>query len=527
MKKALAIVLALCLLLSVSSAFALELLPAGDTYPIDTDATISWYVQASLSPHDVYADWTQSPFHTGLIEKTGVNIDWSFPTTGSDGGTYTNTLLAEPSTLPNILGVSKMSDASMYLSEGIIWDLTDYIEEYAPAYYAFLHTNPAYDKALKTDDGKYYAFGFFREDGGWNDSYRGPVVRTDWLEEQGLEIPKTISEFENVIRVFNEAYGAQFTFAWSRFQDGALEGAFGGYATSSATWYVKDGEVGLGNTTEEWRDYVSWLHKLNEEGLFDQDNFSLTDTTVKAKVHDDKVGISMTSMGQLNNWNKEEVAAGREGTWIGIPYPTDDDGNISSIFGGSGIGGYTYMISKTADEETMKLCLQVLDYAYTQEGFLYWNFGVQGVSWDYDENGEPAFLPLVTEDTDTDPMTKYNGATWGSACIQATKLLYLKNSPVAIAANDTWFYSVPAEVSSGWKWPNGTTFTVEENDELSLLNASNIGTYASESFAKFVNGDLDIDDDAVWEEYLANYNTYNLPRILEIRQACYDRYLAR
>ena len=75
MKKALSILLALVLTLSLSQAFALELLPAGDTYPIDTDATISWYVQASLSPHEVFADWTQSPFHTGLSEKTGVMID--------------------------------------------------------------------------------------------------------------------------------------------------------------------------------------------------------------------------------------------------------------------------------------------------------------------------------------------------------------------------------------------------------------------------------------------------------------------
>lgn len=63
---------------------------------------------------------------------------------------------------------------------------------------------------MKTDDGRYYAFGFFREDGGWNDSYQGPVVRKDWLDECGLEIPETISEFENVIRVFNEKYGATF-----------------------------------------------------------------------------------------------------------------------------------------------------------------------------------------------------------------------------------------------------------------------------------------------------------------------------
>ena len=90
----------------------------------------------------------------------------------------------------------------------IIWDLTDYIQEYAPDYYAFLQTNPAYDKAMKDDQGRYYTFGFFREDGGWNDTYEGPVVRKDWLDECGLEVPKTISEFENVIRVFNEKYGA-------------------------------------------------------------------------------------------------------------------------------------------------------------------------------------------------------------------------------------------------------------------------------------------------------------------------------
>jgi putative aldouronate transport system substrate-binding protein len=31
----------------------------------------------------------------------------------------------------------------------------------------------------------------------------------------------------------------------------------------------------------------------------------------------------------------------------------------------------------------------------------------------------------------------------------------------------------------------------------------------------------------VWEKYLADFETYNLSRITEIRQACYDRYAAR
>lgn len=527
MKKLLAAVLVLCLALSMVPAFALELMSGADIYPIDTDKTITWYAQDGLTPHEKFADWKESPFHLGMIKETGINIEWIFPTTGTDGGVYTNTLLADPSNLPNIMQGYFMNDAAQYLQDEIFWDLTPYIQEYAPAYYAFLQSNPAYDKAMKTDEGKYYAFNFFREDGGWNDTYRGPVVRKDWLDECGLEIPKTISEFENVIRVFNEKYGAKFSFAWSRFKDGGLEGAFGAYGTSTLTYYVKDGEVGIAQTDEEWRDYVAWLNGLFNDGLFDQDNFSLDDTSIKAKVHNNEVGISMTSMGQLNNWMKEAAAAGSTENWVAIPYPTDDDGNISAIFGGLGIGNKTACISKCTDEETMKLCLQALDYAYTQEGFLYWNYGTKGVSWDYNENGEPAFTALVNDDPDTDPMIKYNGATWGSSCIQATNLLYLKNSQVAIDANDLWFYSVPAEVSSGWKWPNGTTFTVAESDELKLI-AQALDTYSSENFANFVTGVSDINDDSVWESYLAAYDSqYNLERVLEIRQACYDRYLER
>jgi len=528
MKKILAIILSLCLLMTSASAFALELISGAETYPLTTDKSITFYTMGAPAPHEKYADWKESPFHTGLSEMTGVDIQWLFPTTGADGQTFTNTLLASPDTLPNIL-YTAVEDVAALLADGVIWDLTEYLPEYAPAFYAYLQANPARDKAMKTDDGKYYTFDFFREDGGWNDTYRGPVVRKDWLEECGLEIPKTISEFENVIRVFNAKYGAQFSFAWKRFKNGGLEGAFGAYGSATAAYYVKDGKVGLAQVQPEWREYVSWMNMLYEEGLFDQDSFSLDDTSIKAKVHTDRVGISMTSMGQMNNWNKEREAEGKEAVWVGVPYPTADDGSISSVFGGSGIGlnGYCTVISKNTDEETMKVCLQVLDYAFTQEGYLYWNYGKQGLSWDYDQNGEPVFLPLVTEDTDTDAMTKYNGTTFGGPAIQATKLLHLKNSKAAVEANDIWFYSAPVEATAGDKWPTGTTFTIDESDEMSLLNPSNIDTYSSEAFANFLTGVRDIDDDATWESYLADYGTYNLDRILEIRQACYDRYLAR
>lgn len=533
MKKVLALVLAMALLLATAPAFALELLSAGDTYPLTTDKTIRWYSQDGINPHEKFKDWTESPFHTKLAENLGVDIQWEFPTTGTDGGVYTNALLADPYNLPEIMEGYFMNDATLYLDDEVIWDLTPYIQEYAPAYYAFLQTNPAYDKAMKTDDGRYYTFGFFREDGGWNDSYLGPVVRKDWLDECGLDIPTTISEFENVIRVFKEKYGAQFSFSWSRVNGagGGLCGAFGAYALSNDTYYVKDGKVGYAMAQPEWRDLVAWYANLWSEGLLDQDILTLDDTSIKAKIHNDQCGISITSMGQLNIWNNERVADGKEPVWVGIPYPTGEDGTLSCVFGGFGIGTHTTVITKSADEETMKLCLQMLDYAYTQEGFLYWNYGTEGETWVMGDDGVPKFTSVVTDDKDTDPMTKYNGATWGNACIQATNLLYLKNSQVAIDANDTWFYIYDDEeknlaVTGGWKWPVGSTFTLEESDELSLI-ANGINTYASEAFSSFLTGSTDINDDAAWDSYIAGYENHNLARVLEIRQACYDRFQAR
>ena len=185
----------------------------------------------------------------------------------------------------------------------------------------------------------------------------------------------------------------------------------------------------------------------------------------------------------------------------------------------------------------MKLCLQALNYAYTKEGFLFWNYGIEGESWEWsEETGLPKWTALVADDKSSDPMIKYNGATWSGSCIQATNLLYLKNSQASIDANDAWFYlgmgrdnadmDRVLEITSSHKWPNGVTFTTEEADELDLYTA-NLGTYVVEQCTGFLVGNQDVNDDALWNAYLSGLNQYHADRVLELRQNCLDRYLAR
>ena len=526
MKKVLALVLAAILILGCVPALAeLNLVSGEGVYPLKTDVTLSWYVGDGYVLNDAYATWQDSPFHTGLIEQTGVNIDWSFPTVGADRNAAFNTLMSSEQ-LPDIICYYFMNDASRYLEEGVIRDLTPYIQQYAPAYYAFLQSNPVYDKAMKTDDGKYYAFGFFREDGGWNDTYLGPVIRQDWLKECGLEAPKTISDWDKVLRTFNEKYGAKLSFAWTRFNTTGISGAFGAFGASTLQYYIDEaGKVQLAQAQPEWAAYVKQLNKWWADGLIDQDIFTLDDTGAKTKALNGEIGIGITSMGQLSNWVKEAQAAGNGADWIGLQYPTGDDGKLSMVFGGTGVGTNVGVVTSSCTDEELETALRVLDYAYTKEGFLYWNYGKQGVSWDYGADGKPAYTELVTKDPDglNNAISKFGGTTWSGNCLQSTNLLYMKNTPVSIAANDLWFYPNEA-VTSKWKMPSGFTQTTDESDDLDLY-VTQLTTYVAESFAKFVTGEASIDTD--FAAFQAKLDEMGLQKVLELRQAAYDRYLAR
>ena len=66
--------------------------------------------------------------------------------------------------LPDIIWYSFAADAESLLEDGIIRDLTDLLPKYAPNYWKFLQENPLYYKSMMTDSGKFFGFGFFRED---------------------------------------------------------------------------------------------------------------------------------------------------------------------------------------------------------------------------------------------------------------------------------------------------------------------------------------------------------------------------
>ena len=128
--------------------------------------------------------------------------------------------------------------------------------------------------------------------------------------------------------------------------------------------------MNLAHVQPEYKNYLTKLNDWWKAGYIDQDFISLDDTAVRAKAQNREMSVSITSMGQISNWERDANENNTGAKWIALSYPKSDDGNISMVFGGKGIGEVAGTISTNCPEEKIPLVMRALDYAYTDEGFL-------------------------------------------------------------------------------------------------------------------------------------------------------------
>ena len=63
----------------------------------------------------------------------------------------------------------------------------------------------------------------------------------------------------------------------------------------------------------------------------------------------------------------------------------------------------------------------------------------------------------------------------------------------------------------------------EENEKIATYSVT-IDSYVSESIARFITGDLDLDTD--WDSYIDELNSFGLEDYIATIQSGYDRWLA-
>ncbi len=327
------------------------------------------------------------------------NCDVEFVWTPSD--TYQDKLgitLAQGDDMPMIMQVDSYANVLAAAKAGAFWDLTEYIKD-AEKYPNLSQANPNVNKAM-TVDGKLIGIYRTRPLGrnGWG-------YRQDWADKLGLSEPKTVEDLYNMMYQFtygdpdgngvDDTYGLDLCKYMGPFD--IMQTWFG----CGNQWVEKDGNLVPVHQTEEYKEALDWFRKMYEDGLVYSD-FAVRDTTTWLDgMYNGECGVYIDLIGNAKKvweyFNTNEIPAVTGDGFASMKLMTGlakDENSDPKSLATTGFGGYFVITKAAKTEEDVEKCLEFLDKIGDNEMQLLTGYGLEGIHWEEDENGEMVRLNL-------------------------------------------------------------------------------------------------------------------------------------
>ena len=504
-----------------------ELIPevtTTDTYPIETDAEISYWVALNANVAAYAGSMNDTEMAKYLQEETGINVKFTHPATGQEKEKFN--LMVASRDLTDIVETdwyNYTGGPDKAITDKVIYPLDEALEKVSPNFKAYLAENPDVAGQVQTDSGQYYIYPFVTK----ADKLRtcvGFMIRQDLLDEAGLEIPETIDEWETVLLKFKElGVKTPISMQFKNSNMDTMSNFMGAFGIQSG-WYVENDTVKFGQYEEAYRDYLTTMARWYEEGLIDSGFADEDSKRISAMVISGDVGaVSGWNGSGFGSWIPGLEAAVDGATLVPVPYvaqnkgETPFTGHIMSVVGGSGA-------AITTSCKNVEVAARLLDYGFSEAGHMMYNFGREGVSYEMVDN-VPTYTDIIL---DTE---KNGGLSVSQAMSKYIRACY--NGPFE-QDPDYLFQMYPLEVQKEavevWSQTDAkihklplTIMTEEENKEFSEI-MSDINTFREEKLAKIVSGQESVD---TIDSYYETLKGLNMERAIELQQAAYDRYLAR
>lgn len=457
--------------------------------------------------------------------QTGVHIEY-MPLSTSASSEQFNVMIASGE-YPDMIGwgLNYASGDATAVEEEVYLDLTEIIAEYAPNYYNLLANDEELLESALTDEG--YITNFFALVTEDDLASFGPAIRTDLLEELGMDKPYTIDEYYEVLTAFkNELDIAEplVLFAPGAAQDDFIVGAYGvagfvnNFPQSVAPFYVVDGEVKYGVVEEGFKEYLTLMNQWYNEGLvsadFISENSNWNGSDYAMKIQNGEVGIFYSDYGNLGGYNDGSEIEGFHVEATYDAHLTEDSVNHFANFSSKSAGNGVHL---TTDCSNVELAAQWCDWWYTDEASLLANYGIEGKSYEVID-GTPTYTEVVTN---ADGMS-----------IRDALLVYASNNTICCVidshALDTAYSQEDLDAKEIWatgmdneyRMPSGVSLNVEEQETYSAYY-TDIETLCMENIAKFITGAKSLDE---YDSFVEEVWAMNLQECLDVYQSAYDRY---
>lgn len=487
---------------------------------VDEPTTLSYFVADDSNAAIMTTDWNDNEFYQEMERRTGVHLEFEM-VSSADYQTNFNLMIASGNLADMIyVGASYYAEGvDAAIDDGYFLDLTDLVDEYMPNYERIRTSDVQYELLSTTDSGRLGAVYELRQSkqGPW----LGLWIRQDWLDDLNLDTPVTFDDYHEVLTAFKNEKGATapliLNFSGS---DGEFGTMSGGLNVLNSWQLDETGKVNFGPYMDAWKEYVTIMHQWYTEGLIDPD-FMATDerTADMAKVVTGASGLFAALYTMPSVYEAASEDPNMNLAPVNPPVMNEgDEGHIR--LRDSYTSGNTAI---SADSENWEVALRWLDYLYTDEGALLANYGVEGDTFEFDENGKPVFTDKILNNENGWTMTQ-TVASYLCPSAGIANWSDWTRELAGVPEKDQACYDVWSEFSDDWRLPSSVTLTQEESTERAALYAD-ISTIVKEQTAQFISGALDIEEN--WDAYIASLESSGIERAIEITQAAYDRYLAR
>ncbi|WP_020618494.1 extracellular solute-binding protein [Paenibacillus daejeonensis] len=403
------------------------------------------------------------------------------------------------------------------IEQGYILPLNDVIDRYAPNFKRVLAEHPEIDKMVKTDSGLYYAFPFIRSESGR--VYGGPIVRTDWLEELGLPLPTTIDEWHYMLKAFKQHKKASSPLTLRTLFMGERTAGFAGAFGVMGNFYVEEGQVRYGYLEPGYRDYLATMSQWYREGLIDPDFAVIDIRTVDQKIMSGVSGATIGWHAYIEKYNLAAQAAGTSASYAAAPYPTLVKGELPKFGQLDNAYAGTSSAAIKATTQHLEAAVRWLDYAYSEEGNLLNTFGIEGLTYTMD-SGQPTYTDLVLDNPE--------GLSSDQVMLQ-----YAHQTNFPMIQRDSqmiWKFEATHGAPDIWRHTRHETHllppitpTAEEASELSAL-MDGIADYVQDAELRIILGEESIE---AYDSMVNQLRLLGIDRVLEIKQAAYERYMKR
>lgn len=505
---------------------------------------------------DGYTSYNELPVYQELEKRTGVKVEYTH-------GVYNDIQQMWTGDYENydVMIISDVQVGAGYpggiekgISDGVIWDLTPYMEECAPDYLKAIGGSYEFvQKFTKTDSGKYAGIYSvpMEEQGPWY----GFVMREDWLRayeeakgiiKEGEEVvdPVTYDDWEAYLTYvkdnINGGKAPLFLYYTGTDMVGTLNAGF----QVSSGLYLKNGNtVAYGAAEPEYKQYLDKMRDWYAKGLIDANFYTNNEGTESQMPQMPAMDSVDTATGQyapaqyaafpiiytyihtyedlMKQMAPMYELLGKDAYDLRpVAAPKQNASDELHIRYTEKSSAYAVITNRVKSEEKVRAILEWFNYLFTDEGSLLMNYGIEGDTFEY-VDGEPMFTEKITANSEEPPLNfsdainKYCSLNF---CFKYdwTRELQVVTDEEKSAMTDVW------NCDNSYVLP--TVTLTEQEGKVSDLYELNLTKFKDEFTVNYIIGK----NTQSFDEFVATMKaTYHMDDLVKVYQAAYERYLQR